>query len=137
MTWIPIQTCLSSISICWMAMIFLENNVKETNWYVEKIMPGVTVVWLAQCKKLTVHELTVFTGLLLHMGTICMNRLQDYWKKHKLCHFQCFGECMSMNWFINILCCLHFDNESSANRLQKICPLIDRFNIMNSIQWRR
>ena len=33
-------------------------------------------------KDITIPEAKVFLGLLFHMGTIKLNRIQDYWKKH-------------------------------------------------------
>ncbi|CAH2090624.1 unnamed protein product [Euphydryas editha] len=80
-------------------------------------------------KDLTREELKTFLGLLLHTGTIRLNRISDYWKRHYLFNIPCFGQFMSRNRFLLILRCLHFTSESSEeDRLVKIRPIMDHFN---------
>ncbi|CAB3241851.1 unnamed protein product [Arctia plantaginis] len=64
-------------------------------------------------KVLTKEELMTFLGLLLHTGTIRLNRICDYWKRHYLFNIPCFGQFMSRNRFLLILRCLHFTSETS------------------------
>lgn len=86
-------------------------------------------------KDLTREELLTFLGLLLHTGTIRLNRISDYWKRHYLFNIPCFGQFMSRNRFLLILRCLHFTSETSEeDRLKKIRPFMDHFNNkMNTI----
>lgn len=80
-------------------------------------------------KDLTKEELLTFLGLLLHTGTIRLNRISDYWKRHYLINIPCFGQFMSRNRFLLILRCLHFTSETSEeDRLVKIRPFMDHFN---------
>lgn len=85
-------------------------------------------------KNLTIEELKIFIGLVLHMGTIRMNRLQDYWRTHRLYHQPSFSNIMSRDRFMLILRCLHFvknplpEEPKPADRLYKIRPIIDYFN---------
>lgn len=122
---------------------FLELIVNQTNIYAVEILcsEGKTEQSrISRWRDLTVPELKVFLGLLLHTGTIQLNRLQDYWKKDPLFNISCFGEYMSRNRFLLILRALHFAKNPSGNepvpqdRLHKIRPLIDLFNDrMNSV----
>lgn len=73
-----------------------------------------------------------FIGLVLHTGTIRLNRQQDYWKTHSLFNLKCFSESMSIDRFLLIMRCLHFaknePEKSTTDRLYKIRPIIDFFN---------
>lgn len=70
---------------------FLNLIVQETNQYAEEcFLSGVAnnsriTLW----KNVTVTELRIFLGLLLHMGTIKLNRINDYWKKDPLFGLKC------------------------------------------------
>ncbi|CAG5035422.1 unnamed protein product [Parnassius apollo] len=91
-----------------------------------KSLPGSRIHYW---KNVTVSEFKIFLGLLFHMGTIKLNRIQDYWKKHRLFNLTCFSEHMSRNRFLLILRAMHFENiESDDNRLAKISPLVMFFN---------
>uniref|UniRef100_A0A1B6DSJ1 PiggyBac transposable element-derived protein domain-containing protein n=1 Tax=Clastoptera arizonana TaxID=38151 RepID=A0A1B6DSJ1_9HEMI len=68
-------------------IIFLEGIVKATNKYALELFCGPSTVpgsKISKWKDLSVDELWIFIGLLLHMGIIQMPRLQDYWKQSKL-----------------------------------------------------
>lgn len=91
---------------------------------------------------MTVEEMKIFLGLLLHMGTIRLNRLNDYWKTHQLFNIPVFRSKMSRDRFLVILRCLHFSKNPEehqpipADRLFKIRPLVDYFNNkMNEIYY--
>lgn len=86
---------------------------------------------IASWKDITVDELKKFFGLLFHMGTIRVNRLNDYWKKHYLFKLTAFSSFMSRNRFLLILRALQFENrqnEVTRTQIGKIKPLIDFFN---------
>lgn len=80
------------------------------------------------------EEIRMFIGLVLHLGTIRLNRLQNYWKTHLLFNQPAFKEYMSRDRFMLIFRCLHFSRnplpaqEIPADRFYKIRPLIDYFN---------
>lgn len=86
---------------------------------------------IARWKDVVPAEMKTFLGLLFHMGTIKINRINDYWKKHYMFNLQCFSSFMSRNRFLLILRALQFeDTESQEPRTQlgKIMPLINFFN---------
>lgn len=88
-------------------------------------------------------EILTFLGLIIHTGTIKINRLNDYWKKHHLFDMTCFSNYMGRDRFLLLLRCFHFtpnigdhDQEQHLDRLYKVRPLIDYFNNkMNSIYY--
>ncbi|XP_053995420.1 piggyBac transposable element-derived protein 4-like [Hylaeus anthracinus] len=101
---------------------FFLNTVIETNKY-GKTRGG------DQWKELTVRELKIFLGLLLHMGTIKCPKLQNYWSTQRLFNFTCFSQHMSRNRFQEILRSLHFSSDNRPNNcMNKIEPIIDYFN---------
>lgn len=93
----------------------LDLIVRETNLNAERVLgqPGVTEQSRITNWKETLDELLTFLGLLLHTGTIRLNRLNDYWKTHYLFNSPCFSQFMSRNCFMLILRCLHFSSETS------------------------
>lgn len=76
----------------------------------------------------------IFFGLLFHMGTIKLNRFEDYWKKCRLFNIPCFRECMSRNRFMLIFRALHFTRNPKEgepiphNRLFRIQSVLNYFN---------
>ncbi|KAL0829653.1 hypothetical protein ABMA28_003159 [Loxostege sticticalis] len=117
---------------------YLDMIVHETNLNAVRVFgqPGVTEKSrITHWKDLDREELMIFLGLLIHTGTIRLNRLNDYWKKHWLFNLSCFSQYMSRNRFMLILRCLHFTSEpSDEDRLNKIRPIMDHFNnTMNAI----
>lgn len=123
----------------------LELIVRETNQYAEELFLSKNTnekSRITYWKLLTPAELKTFIGLVLHMGTIRVNRLQDYWKKHWLFNLTGFSNYMSRDRFMIILRCLHFNKNPSSNepmpadRLFKIRPLINYFNSkMNEVYY--
>lgn len=84
---------------------------------------------ITEWRELKVDELKIFLGLLFHMGTIPLSRVQDYWKKDRLFSIPIFGEQMSRNRFLLIMRCLHFTSDTeSQDPLFKIRKVIDYFN---------
>jgi hypothetical protein len=89
---------------------------------------------ISRWRDVTVEELRVFFGVMLHMGTIPTGRLQDYWKTTRLFSIPFFSKSMNRDRFLLIMRCLHFarnprEGESlPEDRLFKIRPLIEYFN---------
>ncbi|XP_066250972.1 piggyBac transposable element-derived protein 4-like [Euwallacea similis] len=86
---------------------------------------------IARWVDVTAAEMRKFFGLLLHMGTIKLNRINDCWKKHYMFNLKCFSIFMSRNRFLLILRCLQFGDigsEQSRTQCGKIQPLVDFFN---------
>lgn len=124
---------------------FIEKVVEETNVYaVEVFLSEKTkeksrvIAW----KETTSDELLIFLGLLLHMGHIRLNRLQDYWKKDPLFNIPVFSQNMSRNRFLLILRLLHFERNPEEgepapdDRLYKVRGIIHLFNErMNEIYY--
>ncbi|KAJ8927090.1 hypothetical protein NQ314_020485 [Rhamnusium bicolor] len=116
--------------------VFLNLIVEETNHYAEEVFLGVGVSEksrITRWKPVTADEMLTFVALLLHTGTIKLNRLHDYWKGHPLFNLKCFSVHMSRDRFLLILRCLHFvrnpaDGERPNDRLYKIRPVINFFN---------
>lgn len=115
----------------------LESICKYTNKYALELFCGPNTTdqsRITRWRELTVPELKIFLGLLLHTGTIKLNRLQDYWRKHRLLNLPCFREYMSRDRFLLILRCINFSKiippgqPQPTDRLYKIRELIDYFN---------
>lgn len=114
--------------------VFLEDIVKRTNEKARDIFftkpdlnPHSRInAW----KDLTVPEFLTFLGLLLHTGTIRLNRLADYWKTDKLFRLFAFRNVMSRDRFQNILRCLYFQSTNSQEKssMDKITSVVNYFN---------
>lgn len=125
--------------------------VNETNRYAETEFLRVGSAprsRIAQWKPTDKEEILTFIALIIHTGTIKVNRLTDYWKKHHLFNMSCFSNYMSRDRFLLLLRCLNFapniettddDREllqPANDRLYKIKPLITYFNDkMNAIYY--
>lgn len=113
--------------------VYLHSIVRHTNIYAERLFLSEGTLEgsrITNWKDLTINELKVFLGLLLHTGIVRMPNLQDYWKKDKMFK-TCFGEYMSRDRFLLILRCLHFadnDKDDKTDRLFKIRHTIEHFN---------
>ncbi|KAF9416069.1 hypothetical protein HW555_006481 [Spodoptera exigua] len=81
-------------------------------------------------KDVTVPEIKTFFGILFHMGTIKINRVTDYWKKHPLFNLPAFSKYMSRIRFLLIMRSLNFEDALSNNMLSKI-------NINGSVSWQK
>lgn len=78
------------------------------------------------------HEIKRFFGLILYMGLVRLPRLSYYWSKDKILGQTFPSTIMSRNRFEIILQYLHFSNNETANksdRIFKIRPIIDMVNI--------
>ncbi|KFM83242.1 PiggyBac transposable element-derived protein 4, partial [Stegodyphus mimosarum] len=115
----------------------LEQIVAETNDYAQKVLlhrEKKKCSRINDWKDTTKEELLIFVGLILHMGTIRMNRIQDYWKTDSLFGLRAFAENMSRNRFLLLLRALHFakipeqNTEPPKDRLYKIRNMINSFN---------
>ncbi|XP_046684986.1 piggyBac transposable element-derived protein 4-like [Homalodisca vitripennis] len=121
--------------------IFLENVIKFSNAYAFEVFkkPDLTPnSRINKWKDITMDELLHFIGLLLHTGTIRLNRLQDYWKTDKLFSLQVFRHVMSRDRFLNILRCLYFHNPNHQEEtsMDKIKFVVGHFNNkMNDIYY--
>ncbi|KAG5881484.1 hypothetical protein JTB14_026541 [Gonioctena quinquepunctata] len=116
---------------------FFDLLVNETNAYAELVLlndpnprPQSRIsLW----KPVDRQEMTVFLGLLFHMGIIQFPRLRDYWRKHRLYNLP-FGSFRSRNRFLLIMRCLHLspnpqeEEPRSSDRLSKVRTLVDFFN---------
>lgn len=116
---------------------FYKLIVEETNIYAEEVFLNSTLLATARISRwhpVTADELRIFFGLFLHMGTISLNRLQDYWKTNRLFSLPFFAKNMSRDRFLLIMRCLHFarnprvGEKQPEDRLFKLRPLIDYFN---------
>lgn len=85
---------------------FYEMIAEETNAYAvdvflsEKTSPSSRIT---RWHNVTPEELRIFFGVLLHMGTITTNRLQDYWKTSRLFSIPFFAAAMSRDRFLLIM----------------------------------
>ena len=85
----------------------------------------------------TTNELYAFFALVMLMGVIVIKSLKDYWSKRAVIDTPFFSEVFSRKRFLQILCVLHFVDNSSvpsgphSDRIWKIRPiydfLVDRF----------
>ncbi|XP_054272549.1 piggyBac transposable element-derived protein 4-like [Macrosteles quadrilineatus] len=121
-------------------VVFLQNIVAETNKYALEFLCAPNTKpksRITKWKDLVLDELMIFLGLLMHTGTIRMNRLQDYWKTHRLFSptSSVFSQYMTRDRFQIILRCLNFSGvgttdtpEPVEQRAFKINPIVDYFN---------
>lgn len=111
---------------------FLQMICDQTNVQAERIFVSKTPkhTYKIPCwKNLEVAELKIFLGLLFHMGTLPLVRLQDYWKKDRLFSIPIFREQMGRNRFFTIMKYLHFTTEtSSTDPLYQVRDVINYFN---------
>ncbi|KAF7267835.1 hypothetical protein GWI33_018962 [Rhynchophorus ferrugineus] len=116
---------------------FLDEIVTQTNRYAVELFfrPSVTEkARITSWNDVTRDELVIFLGLLLHMGNIRLNRIQDYWKTDYLFDFQVFAHNMSRNRFLIILKALHFAQNpqegeaASPDHLYKVRSIVNLFN---------
>lgn len=113
--------------------VFLENICKHTNAYAWEVYNSPNLMPKSRINKwkdLTIPELKIFIGILLHMGTVRINRFNDYWKTSRFFNFGIVREQISRDRWLLILRCLHFNNNNieTEDRLQKVRLLIDSFN---------
>lgn len=74
------------------------------------------------------QELKVFLGLLLHMGSYKLERIEDYWKKDQLLNTQ-FANYMPLTRFKHLVNYIKFSSvENSSDTLWEVRPIIDHFN---------
>lgn len=111
----------------------LDKIVTYTNKYAEEVffLPSLSPKSrINNWKPLTVPELKTWLGLILHMGTIRLSRVNDYWKTDPLFDLSIFRKTMTRDRFLLILRCIHFsDNKrQSDDRLKKVNILLDWFN---------
>ncbi|KAI4478960.1 hypothetical protein M0804_011422 [Polistes exclamans] len=86
---------------------------------------------LTSWTEVTRSEILVLFGILLHMGTIKLDRVSDYWKKEQLFRLRVFTNNMSFKRFTLLLRMLHFGEQQSneeGDQLRKIRNIIDYFN---------
>lgn len=72
----------------------LNTIVNETNHYAEEVFMSEGISEksrITRWKPVTRDEMLTFIALVLHTGTIRLNRLQDYWKRHPLFNLTCFS----------------------------------------------
>lgn len=82
-------------------------------------------------KPTTTNEIKQVFGLILYMGLVKLPKVVDYWSKDKIFGQKFPGTVMSRNRFELILKNLHYVNNETADksdRINKIRPLIDALN---------
>lgn len=136
--------------IDWFSVLFddvlLERICCCTNAYAWEVFGQPTLTPKSRINKwfdLTVPELKIFIGVLLHMGTVRTNRLSDYWSKQRFFNFEAVREQISRDRWLLIMRCLHFSKNTQTNvdernekRLEKVDLLISTFNtIMSTIYY--
>ncbi|XP_052756318.1 piggyBac transposable element-derived protein 4-like [Galleria mellonella] len=111
---------------------FLQMICVETNAQAERLFlnnrpkfASMIINW----RTLTVGELKIFLGLLFHMGSIPLNRIQDYWNMHHLFSIPIFTKKMLPNRFLGIMRCLHFTSDTEGDAVNnKGRHVLDYFN---------
>lgn len=93
---------------------------------------------ITKWKDLTLDEFLKFVGLILHTGTIRLNRLQDYWKSDSLFNLPVFRQVMSRDRFLNIMRCWYASdpNDRDTSSMDKIRFVVGHFNkMMNQVYY--
>lgn len=101
-----------------------------SNRYADKITSGNLKNFsrMKSWRPLTMDKLKTFVGLIIHMGNIKMNRLNDFWKSHYLFKTNIFRQHMSRDVFLNILRVLNVQEQEGNESLKKVITLIYAFN---------
>lgn len=101
-----------------------------SNRYADKITGGNLKNFsrMKNWRPLTMDKLKTFVGLIIHMGNIKMNRLNDFWKSHYLVKTDIFRQHMSRDVFLNILRVLNVQEQEGNESLKKVITLIYTFN---------
>lgn len=118
--------------IDWFYLLFdeklLNRMVVATNEWVEKLSydPSTPLNTRTQ-SSLSISELKVFLGLLYHMGTIKMTRLQNYWRTEEMFDLRFVRSRMTRVRFFHIIKCLRFSPRQCDDHGQ-IEDMIEWFN---------
>lgn len=126
----------------WFALLcddsLLENICTFTNAYAWEVFQEPNLTPRSRINKwrdMTVGELRVFIGLVLHMGTVRVSRFNDYWSTNRFFNFGLVREQMSRDRWLLILRCIHFSeirpnapNDDTQHRLDKVNFIVDNFN---------
>lgn len=76
---------------------------------------------------ISLKELKVFLGLVLHMGTFKFEDIKNYFSTGRLFRAN-FNKYMVKARFLNILKFIRFSDSSGADHLETVQPVIDNFN---------
>lgn len=85
---------------------FYELVIRETNHYAEEAFLSGGMLPASRMSRwhdLTLEELRVFLGVFIHMGTIPLSRLNDYWKTSRLFSIPFFSKAISRDRFLLIM----------------------------------
>uniref|UniRef100_A0A1Y1M9S5 PiggyBac transposable element-derived protein domain-containing protein n=1 Tax=Photinus pyralis TaxID=7054 RepID=A0A1Y1M9S5_PHOPY len=105
--------------------------VTATNQYAEEMLLSPGQSRITEWKPVTPQEMLIFVALVLHTGTLKLDRLRDYWKDNRLFNLKSFSQHMDRDRFLLLMDCLSFSQkleEPSTDRLHKVRPMIDFFN---------
>jgi len=70
---------------------------------------------ISQWKPTDKDERITFIALIIHIGAIKVNRLNNCWKTHHIFNFYCFSVYMSRYRFLNLLRCFRFAPNIKTN----------------------
>ena len=108
--------------------------VKQTNVYYQQHLDR-RAVPSRQLPDITLLDIVTFVALALQMGHKLKDTLQDYWSTLRQLHNPFYGETMTRDRFLHILCFLHFARNSQRpdegevyDRLWKLRTVFDKLN---------
>lgn len=115
---------------------FIKTLVDATNEYANRTaQPLQRHSRFRYWKNTTPHEMRRFIGMLLYMGVVRLPVISYYWRLDRLYNLPLFRSLMSRNRFQLLLRYFHFskdDEQNKQNRLHKINPVLERFNLFMS-----
>ena len=91
----------------------MSSIVIETNRYAAASLVGGKLSGSSRFKHwedVTMAEMRTFFGLIIAMGLIVVDDLQEYWSSHPVCDLPFFRSVMKRDRFLIILCFLHLSN---------------------------
>ncbi|GFO04148.1 PiggyBac transposable element-derived protein 4 [Plakobranchus ocellatus] len=98
----------------------IENIVRETNRYAAESLRGKALTPKSRFKKwvdVTVQEMWTFFGLIIAMGLVVIDDIEEYWSSHPLYDLPFFRSIMRRDKFLLILSFLHLaDNKEQPLR---------------------
>lgn len=101
---------------------FYDMICEETNIYAVEVLSKTTGTSsrISRWYDVTPEEIRIFFGVLLHMGTIKTNRLNDYWKTNRYFNMPFFSSAISRDRFLLIMRLVIIIMYLFVNKLQNL-----------------
>ena len=101
--------------------------VNKTNQYARHKTPKHTGRRSLYCnwRPVTIQEMKAFVGVILNMGIVQLQKVNDYWSTSFTCNIPFFRQTFSRDRFFQIFGMLHAGEINHQSKPQKIQPFLD------------